>query len=143
MANIDFYGYVEEVRGDWLLRVAEPHSKLIEGKWHTISRTWRDVKPAYGSSLDLSVFLKGARVKVAGIERTEMREHDGKKYYDLQVRAMSVEAAPLPARTETPVESIGEVKSPASSAPAFKSYDDIEPPLENDWHTAALGNEPF
>jgi hypothetical protein len=143
MAEIDFYGYIDEVRGNWLLRVAEPHSKLIEGKWQTISRTWRDVKPAHGSGLDFSEFLKGTRVKVSGVERTEMREHEGKKFYDLQVRAMSVEAAPLPPRQETPNETTSTRVAPGSGSPSFKNIESPGEPPVDDWHTAELGSEPF
>ena len=96
---------------------------MIAGNWQTVSRTWRDVKPAYGTELDFTSFMKGDRVHVTGIERTEMREYEGKKIYDLQVRATSVIAAPLP------------------------SFDTPKPPtatqVVTDWVTAPLGDEPF
>ncbi len=122
MAKIELIGWIEEVRTSWLMRVAEPHSKQENGKWITVARTYRDVKPAFGSSLDFQSFSKGDRVKIAGIEKTEVREAEGVTHRNLVVRAELVER----------VEGATDGGKPADQEAAFE------------WPAVApLGNEPF
>lgn len=76
----------------WGMKTAEPHSKKNDaGGYDTISRTFRTVKVSRESGIDLTQFGQGARVQVWGREVTEVREHEGKKYYDLVVWADRVE----------------------------------------------------
>ena len=93
MAKIEFTGFVEEVKSDWLLKTAEPHRKQVDGKWETVGRTFRTVKAAYGTTQDFSTLSKGDRVEIIGTEVTESREYQGKKYYDLVVKADTVRLA--------------------------------------------------
>lgn len=90
MAKIQFTGFVEDVKGDWMLKTAEPHRKQVDGKWETVGRTFRMVKAAYGTSIDFSTFSKGDRVEIQGTESTVTREYNGQKYYDLVVKAETV-----------------------------------------------------
>lgn len=86
--------FVEEQIGNptFVLRVAEPHSKKDDqGNWQTVARTFFDVKVGRESGIDLGRFVKGARVKIVGSQRTEVREHEGKKFYTLVIWADSIE----------------------------------------------------
>ena len=88
--------FVEEQVGDpvFVLKCAEPHSKKDEqGKYQTESRTFFDLKVSRDSGIDLNQFQKGARVKVWGNQKTEVREHEGKKFYSLVVWADRIEVA--------------------------------------------------
>lgn len=88
--------FVEEQVGSpvFVLKIAEPHSKQDEqGNWQTVARTFFDVKVSRDSGIDLSQFGKGDRVRVIGNQRTEVREHQGKKFYSLVVWADTIEAA--------------------------------------------------
>lgn len=93
MAKIEIpSAFVEDNKG-FVLKIAEPHSRKDEqGKWQTVSRTFFDVKASRDSGIDLSVFEKGARVAVWGSQKTEVREHQGKKYFTLTVWADRIEA---------------------------------------------------
>jgi hypothetical protein len=87
--------FVEDVldgkSGPWGLKTAEAHSRKDEqGNWQTVSRTFRTVKAAYETTINFGGFAKGDKVKVVGRESTEVREYQGKKYYDLVVKAESV-----------------------------------------------------
>ena len=78
----------------WGMKTAEPHSrKNDDGKYETVSRTFRTIKVPRSADIDLTMFRKGDRVQVWGREVTETREHEGKKFYDLVVWADRVEAA--------------------------------------------------
>lgn len=90
MAKIQFTAFVEDVKGSWLLKTAEPHRKQVDGKWETAGRTFRNVKPAFGVEMDMSQFSKGDRIEVIGTESTVTREFEGKKYYDLVVKAEKI-----------------------------------------------------
>lgn len=97
--------FVEELIGSptFALKLSEPHSKKDEnGKWQTTSRTFFDLKVGRDSGIDLGRFTKGDRVTFTGTQKTETREHQGKKYYTLTVWADSVDIAsqgqPAPAR---------------------------------------------
>lgn len=82
----------QEQHPAWGMKTAEPHSKKNDsGGFDTISRTFRTVKVSRESGIDLTQFGKGARVQIWGREVTEVREHEGKKYYDLVVWADRVE----------------------------------------------------
>lgn len=88
--------FVEEQVGSpvFVLKITEPHSKKTdEGGWETYARTFFDVKVKKDSGIDLSQFGKGDRVRVIGNQRTEVREHQGKKFYSLVVWADTIEAA--------------------------------------------------
>lgn len=76
----------------WGMKTAESHRRKNErGDYETVGRTFRTVKVSRSSGIDLTQFGKGDRVKIAGSEVTETREHEGKKYYDLIVWADRVE----------------------------------------------------
>lgn len=100
MAQIQFTAFVEpwtknsEQHPSWGMKTAETHRKKDGENWVDNGRTFRTVKVGYGVDLDLSQFRKGDRVDVVGVEVTESREHDGKKFYDLVVKATSVSLAP-------------------------------------------------
>ena len=82
--------FVEDNKG-FVLKIAEPHSRKDEsGKYQTVARTFFDVKVSRDSGIDLSLFAKGDRVTVSGSQKTEVREHEGKKYYSLVVWADSI-----------------------------------------------------
>jgi hypothetical protein len=99
MAKIELTAFVEpwtknsEQHPAWGMKTAETHRKKEGDDWVDNGRTFRTVKVAYGVTLDLTQFRKGDRVNVIGTEVTETREHEGKKYYDLVVKATSVELA--------------------------------------------------
>jgi len=118
MAKIEFTGFVEDVKGDWLLKTAEPHRKQVDGKWETVGRTFRTVKAAYGTTQDFSSLSKGDRVEVVGNEITETREYQGKKYYDLVVKAESVNVV-----LASPVQNT----FPVGSSDAFPEVDESLP----------------
>jgi hypothetical protein len=107
MADVSFVAFVEDVltgkNGPWAVKTAEAHSRKDEnGQWQTVARTFRTVKAAYETPINFGQFAKGDKVRVVGKESTEVREYQGKKYYDLIVKADSVEpfgqqSAPAPA----------------------------------------------
>lgn len=115
MARIEFEAFVEDVltgqSGAFGLKTAEPHSRKDEnGKWQTVARTFRSVKASRESGIDFAEFAKGDRVKIWGSEKTEVREYEGKKFYDLVVWADRVERAERGQETTT--------AHPASAQPA-------------------------
>lgn len=95
MAKIEIRSaFVEEQVGNptFVLKIAEPHSRQDDqGNWQTVARTFFDVKVKKDSGIDLSQFAKGTRVKIAGSQKTEVREHQGKKFYTLVIWADSIE----------------------------------------------------
>ena len=97
MANITVKSaFVEDVIGSpaFALKLSEPHSKKDEsGKWQTVSRTFFDLKVGRESGIDLSRFNKGDRISFSGVQKTETREYQGKKFYTLTVWADNVEVA--------------------------------------------------
>ena len=97
MAKVEIASaFVEEQIGNpvFVLKLAEPHSKKDEhGNYQTVSRTFFDLKASRDSGIDLGQFGKGVRVKVWGNQRTEVREHEGKKFYTLTVWADRIEPA--------------------------------------------------
>ena len=96
MAKIEFDGFVNEQVGNpvFVLKVAENHRKKnANGEFENAGKTFFDVKVGRDSGVDLSSFPKDTRVKVSGRQLTEVREHNGKKYYTLTVWADSIEAA--------------------------------------------------
>jgi single-stranded DNA-binding protein len=97
MANITVKSaFVEDVIGSpvFALKLAEPHSKKDDaGKWQTVSRTFFDLKVGRESGIDLGRFSKGDRVSFTGTQKTETREHQGKKFYTLTVWADTVDLA--------------------------------------------------
>lgn len=97
MAKVEIASaFVEDAKGSpvFVLKVAEPHSrKDDQGNWQTVARTFFDVKVSKDSGIDLGRFAKGDRVQVSGTQKTEVREHEGKKFYTLVVWADRVELA--------------------------------------------------
>src|SRR5690554_4815565 len=97
MAKVEIKSaFVEEQVGSpvFVLKCAEPHSKKDEhGKYQTESRTFFDLKVSRDSGIDLSQFPKGERIKIWGNQKTEVREHQGKKHYTLVVWADRIEPA--------------------------------------------------
>lgn len=99
MANIDFYGFVDPWQKDspnhpdWAMKVTEVHQRKDEsGEWvPTGGRTFRTVKAAYGSEINFLEYKQGDRVHVTGIEVTEVSDRDGTKYYNLVVKAKTIE----------------------------------------------------
>ncbi|OOB91206.1 hypothetical protein [Rathayibacter sp. VKM Ac-2630] len=121
MASITFTAFVEswtknaEQHPAWGMKTAETHRKKDGDEWVDNGRTFRTVKVAYGVDLDLTQFRKGDRVNIVGTEVTESREHDGKKYYDLVVKATSVELAQTGRQQQQP------------AAPVSRPVNDWEP----------------
>lgn len=107
MANIEVKSaFVEEVIGSpaFVLKLSEPHSKKNDaGKWETVSRTFFDLKVGRESGIDLGGFSKGDRVTFSGIQKTETREHQGKKYYTLTVWADTIAVTQPVTPLPTPV----------------------------------------
>ncbi|MFF3029126.1 hypothetical protein [Microbacterium sp. NPDC057944] len=99
MAKIDVqFAFVEDVlsneRGVWALKTSEPHSRKNDrDEWETVSRTFRTVRAGKDSGLLLDTFAKGDRISFAGTEKTDVREHQGRKFYDLLVWADSISIA--------------------------------------------------
>lgn len=119
MATITFTGFVEpwtknnEQHPDWGMRVAEPHRKKDGDQWVTVARTFRTVKSAYGIDIDFTRFNKGDRVQVSGTEVTEVSERNGETFYNLTVKAESVEVLDSNRQTgweNTLVSSLGAVE---------------------------------
>jgi hypothetical protein len=113
MAEIKFKAFVEDwtknnsQHPDWAMKTAETHRKKDGDNWVTSSRTFRTVKAGYDDnnqpvSIDFTRFAKGAQVEVIGKEMTEVRDHEGKKYYDLVVKATSVVAVERDGQQNTP-----------------------------------------
>jgi hypothetical protein len=104
MAQITFTAFVEDwtqnspQHPDWGMKTAEPHRKKDGDQWVTTARTFRTVKGGYANDapvrIDFTRFSKGDRVIVTGTEVTEVRESNGKKYYDLVCKATTVVIAP-------------------------------------------------
>jgi hypothetical protein len=104
MAQITFTAFVEDwtqnnpQHPDWAMKTAEPHRKRDGDQWVTTARTFRTVKGGYANDapvrIDFTQFRKGDRVVVTGTEVTEVREANGKKYYDLVCKATAVTVAP-------------------------------------------------
>lgn len=93
-AFVEKWNKNQEQHPAWGMKTAEPHSRKDEqGNWQTVSRSFRTVKVSRESGIDLTQFPVGSRVQVWGKETTEVREHDGKKYYDVVVWADRVEVA--------------------------------------------------
>lgn len=96
MAKIDVqFAFVEDVlsgdKGVWALKTSEPHSRKNDrDEWETTSRTFRTVRVGRESGIALETFAKGDRISFTGTEKTDVREHHGKKYYDLLVWADSI-----------------------------------------------------
>ena len=96
MAKIEFEGFVNEQVGNpvFVLKVSENHRKKnASGEFENAGKTFFDVKVGRDSGVDLSMFPKDTRVKVSGRQLTEVREHNGKKYYTLTVWADRIEIA--------------------------------------------------
>ena len=88
----------------WGMKTAEPHRRKNEaGQFETVGRTFRTVKVSRSSGIDLTQFRKGDRVSVVGREVTEVREHEGKKFYDLVVWADQVQVADGAQQSHAPV----------------------------------------
>jgi hypothetical protein len=105
MAQIEFDAFVEDWSKDgrtvdWAIKTAEQHRKQVDGEWTTTGRTFRTVKAGYGVSIDFSQFKKGDRVTVIGKEQTDAREYQGKTYYDLVVKADSIQLHTPKGRTQ-------------------------------------------
>lgn len=78
---------------EWGMKIAEPHSRKKEGGgYETVSRTFYTVKAGSKEGINLTNFVKGDRVAIVGDLVTEMRERDGKKYYDLVVWVRHIKA---------------------------------------------------
>jgi len=103
MAKIEYTAFVEDwtqnnpQHPDWAMKTAEPHRKKDGDQWVTTARTFRTVKGGYANDqpvrIDFTQFRKGDRVTITGTEVTEVRESNGKKYYDLVVKATDVRIA--------------------------------------------------
>ncbi|WIB25839.1 hypothetical protein [Curtobacterium sp. MCSS17_015] len=112
MAQITYTGFVEDwtqnnpQHPEWGMKTAEPHRKKDGEQWVTTARTFRTVKGGYENDqpvrIDFTQFRKGDRVKVTGTEVTEVRESNGKKYYDLVCKATSVEVIPAQGGAQQP-----------------------------------------
>ena len=108
-AFVESWNKNTELHPFWGMKVAEPHSrKNDEGKFETVGRTFRTVKVSKSSGIDLTQFVKGDRVQVWGKEVTEVREFEGKKFYDLIVWADRVEFVARQGGSQSPSEAVSE-----------------------------------
>ncbi|MGO3147108.1 MAG: hypothetical protein ACTIJ6_05450 [Leucobacter sp.] len=128
MAKIEIgNAFVEEQVGTpvFVLKIAEPHSKKDEqGKYQTISRTFFDVKVSRDSGIDLGFFPKGSRVQVWGNQKTEVREHEGKRYYTLTIWADRIQAAAQQGQGGSNNAQAGQWAQPAANGPQNGFNDD-------------------
>ncbi|WP_065962388.1 hypothetical protein [Curtobacterium sp. UCD-KPL2560] len=135
MAQITFTAFVEDwtqnnpQHPDWAMKTAEPHRKRDGDQWVTTARTYRTVKAGYANDapvrIDFTQFSKGDRVIISGTEVTEVREANGKKYYDLVVKAQTVVIAPqsaLQPRTAPNTTPQPQWDAPAANAPQAGSW---------------------
>lgn len=119
MAEISATVFIEDALrsqqgGVFVLKTAEPHRRKNDrDEWVTESRTFRDVKVSRESGISLDPFSKGDRVVITGQEKTETREHDGKKFFSLVVWASSI----------VPAERGGQQQA-APAADAWSAADD-------------------
>lgn len=99
MAKIEVTGFVQDWTRDnpnhpsWGMKLAETHSKMVDGERKTVARTYRTIKAAYGQDIDFQNFRSGDRVTVTGWEFTDKSERNGETYYTLTVNADSVTMA--------------------------------------------------
>ena len=94
----------EEQHPAWGMKTTEQHRRKNDaGEWETVGRTFRTVKVSRSSGIDLTMFSKGDLVTVRGREVTEVREHEGKKFYDLVVWADEVRVAEGSQQSQAPV----------------------------------------
>lgn len=96
MAEITFTAYVEDVvrnKGGeaFALKTSEPHYKKNGDEFVISARTFRNVKAGWDVTIDFGRFSKDDKVRITGTEITEVREYDGKKFYDLIVKATAIE----------------------------------------------------
>jgi hypothetical protein len=127
MGQITFTAFVEDwtqnspQHPDWAMKTAEPHRKKDGDQWVTTARTFRTVKGGYANDapvrIDFTQFSKGDRVIITGTELTEVRESNGKKYYDLVVKATTVVVAPQQGRTQPNNAPSDTWSTPAQSGP--------------------------
>lgn len=132
MAQVTFTAFVEDWTAnnpqhpDWALKTAEPHRKKDGDQWVTTARTFRTVKGGYANDqpvrIDFTQFKKGDRLIITGTEVTEVREHNGKKYYDLVVKATTVVVAPQQGRTQTNTGAQPQWDGPPANAPQNGSW---------------------
>lgn len=128
MAKIEYTAFVEDwtqnnpQHPDWAMKTAEPHRKKDGDQWVTTARTFRTVKAGYENDqpvrIDFTQFAKGQRVTVVGTELTEVRESNGKKYYDVVVKATSVRVVEQQGRPQQHQQS-----SPAPQQQATQTQD--------------------
>lgn len=136
MAKIDVqFAFVEDVlsgdKGVWALKTSEPHSRKNDrDEWETTSRTFRTVRVGRDSGINLETFAKGDRISFTGTEKTDVREHQGKKYYDLLVWADTITPAPArgggqEARTQAPAPADEPWTTTAPQADAWGAPDSV------------------
>lgn len=117
MAKISFTGFVEDwqkdnpIHPDWALKTSEPHYKKDDEQFVVAGRTYRTVKVAYGVQLDLTPFKSGDKVTITGTEVTEVSERNGQKYYNLTVKADTIELVPSAVASEPNTDWASAVKA--------------------------------
>jgi type IV secretory pathway ATPase VirB11/archaellum biosynthesis ATPase len=121
VAKVQFTAFVEDAvtnrNGEiFVIKTAETHRKQVDNEWVTVGRTFRQVKAAWEVPISFAEFPKGARVDVVGTEVTEVREYEGRKFYDLVVKADSVVASGGPQAAGWPA-----VNQPAVTTESFNS----------------------
>lgn len=116
--------------GAFGLRTSEPHSrKNDQGGYDTTGRTFRTLR---GRGIDWSQFQERDRITFHGREVTEEREHDGKKYYDLNVWVDGVMR----------VESTGGQRQ-AAPADAWAAAQPVQAAADAWGASSSFGDEPF
>lgn len=123
MAEINIKSaFVEDNKG-FVLKIAEPHSKKNDqGGYDTVSRTFFDVKVSQASGINLDQFAKGQRVSIRGNQKTEVREWEGKKLYNLTIWADQITVvggAPQSQPAQQQPEASTPVDAWATQAPPF------------------------
>lgn len=95
MAKVTLEGYVDDIirskAGEvFALKVSEPHYRKDGDEFVADGRTFFKVMKGWDSNVELADFNQGDKVEVSGKQKTEVREYEGKKYYDLVVKADTV-----------------------------------------------------
>lgn len=114
MAEIKFFAFVEKWKKDsderhpnWMMKTCEVHSKAnADGTRETTGRSYRTIKVARSTGIDLSTFSPNDLVYVEGNEVTE--ERDG--YKNVIVWASAVSNAKKNSSPQANVRAIGGVE---------------------------------
>jgi hypothetical protein len=125
-AFVEAFSRTQDTHYATLMKTAEPHEIKNPDKSVTKTRTYRDVRVAKNSGIDLTQFAKGDRVQVWGNEVTQTRVHAGKTYYDLVVWADRVERVGESGHRPAITSEVGEDREQPTG---YTELSDIETPF--------------